>query len=286
MRALVWLTLAAAGTAPLQPTELLQWPRMRADRFGCMLEKRFGIKLETYNCTAPKPPTGDPCVDTGPYYDGPKLPEQLASSVQGAGAVERLSADWEHGQLRSLTVTLKGKRKVQDVERMFKVTFPKDAKLNSPRGHPNIQSISVQLIANADRQIELGGAPPASQRHVHDMGKLRTELVDYAIAGRLAETVTALATVSGLPADTIRRLLTQQEHDALLIICKANGLGWLTVRAVLELSAGTKGNAGVDSAGYLDQYTRMSRESAERVIRFLKVRKSASPTDLKKMMAS
>jgi uncharacterized protein (DUF2336 family) len=149
-----------------------------------------------------------------------------------------------------------------------------------------IQAISVQLTTNADRQIELGGAPPASQRHVQDMAKLRAELADYATAGRPAETVTALATISGLPADTIRRLLTQQEHDALLIICKANGLGWLTVRAVLELSAGTKGNFGINSAGYLDQYTRMSRESAERVIRFLKVRKSASPTELKKMLAS
>jgi uncharacterized protein (DUF2336 family) len=149
-----------------------------------------------------------------------------------------------------------------------------------------IQAISVQITSNADRRISIGDGPAPSQLKVLDKGKLRAELIDYATAGRLAESTTALATISGLPADTIRRLLTQQEHDATLIVCKASGLGWLTVRAVLELSAGTKGDIGVSSAGYLDQYNRMSRESAERVIRFLKVRKAASQTELNKMLAS
>jgi hypothetical protein len=93
---------------------------------------------------------------------------------------------------------------------------------------------------------------------------------------------------SALPAETIKRLLNQQEYDAILLVCKASGLGWLTVRAILELAA--DGNRAADlnlnPAIYFARYAALSDESAQRVMRFLKVHKIASASDLKKALAS
>ena len=106
-----------------------------------------------------------------------------------------------------------------------------------------------------------------------------------ATAGRTSETATALATLTELSIDTVRQLLTRQDYELLLIVCKAAGLGWLAVRALLELAAQSRNEFEFNSAGYLDEFNKLSRDSAERVMRFLKVRKAASDADIKKLLA-
>jgi hypothetical protein len=110
-------------------------------------------------------------------------------------------------------------------------------------------------------------------------------LGDYAASGRPSEAATALAVLSELSTDTVRQLLTRQDYELLLIVCKACGLGWVEVRALLELASQSRDEFSFNSAGYLDEYNKLSRESAERVIRFLKVRKAASGAEIRKMMA-
>ena len=124
---------------------------------------------------------------------------------------------------------------------------------------------------------------PAHKLQV-DKSKLKTELTAYAEAGKITETVIVLSALTELSGDTIRQLFAQEEPDPLLIVCKACGLGWTAVRTLLELAAKAKGNPGLNAIIYLDQYTKISRESADRVIRFLKVRKSASINEMKQQM--
>ena len=119
-----------------------------------------------------------------------------------------------------------------------------------------------------------------------DRSKLKSELLTYANTGRLAEAATALGLISGVPTETIRRLITQRETEALLIVCKAGEVGWSTVKALLNLSAMTHGAAKANPLDYLDQYTKMTVDSAKRVIRFLNARKSVSETELRNMLAS
>jgi hypothetical protein len=148
-----------------------------------------------------------------------------------------------------------------------------------------IQSITVEITRSADRSVSMRSSQ-ASQLRTIDKGKLRAELGDYAAAGRPSEAATALAVLSELSIDTVRQLLARQDYELLLIVCKACGVGWVAVRALLELAAQSRDEFGFNSAGYLDDYNKLSRESAERVIRFLKVRKAASGAEIKKMMAS
>jgi uncharacterized protein (DUF2336 family) len=149
-----------------------------------------------------------------------------------------------------------------------------------------LTNISAQMTQDVDRQASARAARPGPQINALNKGKLRAELLDYATARRFAESVTALATLSALPAETIKRLLNQQEYDAILLVCKASGLGWLTVRAILELAADGNRAADLNPAIYFARYAALSDESAQRVMRFLKVHKIASASDLKKALAS
>ncbi len=146
-----------------------------------------------------------------------------------------------------------------------------------------LQDISLQLLRDV-KSTKLDVR--ATEINSVDKSKLRSELLGYANASRLAEAATALGTISGLPTETIRRLIAQRETEALLIVCKASELGWSTVKALLVLSAKIGGGAYSNPLEYLDQYTKMTAESAQRVLRFLKARKTVSATELKTMMAS
>jgi uncharacterized protein (DUF2336 family) len=147
-----------------------------------------------------------------------------------------------------------------------------------------LQSVSAVVAREVDRRAEVRQLPA----HVVQMDKfkLKSELTGYVEAGKLTETVIVLSTLTELAGDTIRQLLSCEESDGLLIACKSCGLGWTTVRPLLELAGKARGASNLNVSSYLDQYTKISRESADRVMRFLKVRKSASINDMKEMLAS
>ncbi len=149
-----------------------------------------------------------------------------------------------------------------------------------------VQSITVEISRVSDRPVAMRGSAAASQLKGIDKGKLLAELGDYAAAGRSSEAATALAALSELSIDTIRHLLARGDGELLLIVCKASGVGWVAVRALLDLAAQSREAFSFNSASYLDDYNKLSREAAERVIRFLKVRKAASGAEIRKMMAS
>ena len=148
-----------------------------------------------------------------------------------------------------------------------------------------LQEISLQLLRDADAKGAKLDVRAAEIKSV-DKSKLRAELLGYASASRLTESATALGTISGLPPDTVRRLIAQRETEALLIVCRASELGWTTVKALLLMSANIGGGDYVNPIDYLDQYTKMTVDSAKRVIRFLNARKAVSPNELKGLMAS
>jgi uncharacterized protein (DUF2336 family) len=148
-----------------------------------------------------------------------------------------------------------------------------------------LQSVSINIVRNAAPKSNVVDARSAALPAV-DKQKLRTDLVDYAASGRSAEAAVALGALTDLTADTIKTLMTRQQPEALLIVCKAAGLGWTTVRALLESAPGMRTHFHENATAHMEQYTRMSREAAERVLRFLKVRKAASDAELRQMLAS
>jgi uncharacterized protein (DUF2336 family) len=116
----------------------------------------------------------------------------------------------------------------------------------------------------------------AAQRMVRELqqsGRLsETELVDFANTKRFEETVAALALLCGVPIETADRLMAGDRPDPILILCKAAGYGWPTVRAIILSRPNGKGtsNQALDTA--FGNFEKLSPSTAQRVVRFWQVR--------------
>ena len=59
------------------------------------------------------------------------------------------------------------------------------------------------------------------------------ELVDFAKSKKYEETVATLSALSGVPIESVDRLAGGERPDPVLILCKAVGFSWQTVRAII-----------------------------------------------------
>ena len=96
----------ASNALPPPLLDVRTWPRMSVGAFGCYLEKSLGHRDPRFNCALKHYQNkGDPCKNTEAYYEGPDFPVSLALHVHPLATDVKL--DWEHGELQSVTITLK-----------------------------------------------------------------------------------------------------------------------------------------------------------------------------------
>lgn len=107
-------------------------------------------------------------------------------------------------------------------------------------------------------------------------GRLITEhdLAGFADAGRVEETISALASLTGLSAGCLERIFEERDNDLLLVIGKARGWSWRTVRTLLRLR-----DPALSERHHFrraeETFDAMASATAGRVLHFLKVRESA-----------
>jgi uncharacterized protein (DUF2336 family) len=135
----------------------------------------------------------------------------------------------------------------------------------------------------AEVSAEIGGAAAArdyteAQRNVLALRQAgsfgEAELTNFAKAGRYEETVASLSLLCGIAIDVADRLLGGDRVDPVLILCKAAGFGWPTVRAIMTARPGKQGTStqGLDEA--YANFEKLSLSTAQRVVRFWQVRQS------------
>jgi uncharacterized protein (DUF2336 family) len=118
----------------------------------------------------------------------------------------------------------------------------------------------------------------AAQRvvlNLHRAGRM-TEATLAALCGegKYEETVAALAALAKVPINVADRLMGGDRPDPVMILCKAAGLNWSTVKAVIMARPDSSGmsSQGLDAA--FADYGRLSSSTAQRVVRFWQVRQS------------
>lgn len=143
-------TAKAPAAKTLQPSELAGWPRMRATDFGCMLEKRFGADAGRFGCAADydRIVWSDGCAGGENYNVGPELPVRVAKTLPAP--VESVSLDWEHGDLRSVTVYFDRKLGNAEIEKTFGVRI-------DGSNRDNLMSVSVDECATGKTCLSLDG---------------------------------------------------------------------------------------------------------------------------------
>ena len=108
---------------------------------------------------------------------------------------------------------------------------------------------------------------------LHKAGCLNeTTICDFAAAGQMPQVIVGIAVLTSSKIDVIAEILTGIRNDAVLVPCKAAGLGWVTVETILQnrLRPQPVSLQVLDLAK--NDYQRLSVETAQKTLRFLQVR--------------
>ncbi|HXD45230.1 MAG TPA: DUF2336 domain-containing protein [Pseudolabrys sp.] len=140
-----------------------------------------------------------------------------------------------------------------------------------------LQALLTAAAARAEDKLK---AVAAAQRLVLAMkqaGKLGDpEILGFAQGNRYEETVAALALAADLKYDAIENLMLSAESGGLILVCKALGLSWATTSHVLTLAADRVGVPCHDLARAQVDFVKLSKSTAERIMRFWHVRQIVS----------
>ena len=145
-----------------------------------------------------------------------------------------------------------------------------------PHLFEEIRSAITVAAAGANREMSRTRDFAAAGRFVTALarhGKLNEPaLLGFAKERKYAETVAALAELSGSSVDVIRPVMQSLRDDGVLIPCRVAGLSWETVAAVLDsrFASGTMGRHELAKAR--EQYAKLTLENARRLLRFWQVR--------------
>lgn len=102
------------------------------------------------------------------------------------------------------------------------------------------------------------------------------ELASFAREKCFEETVVSLSALCAVPLEVVDRLMAGERADPVLILCRAAGFNWQTVRAIILSRTGRAGTStqGIDQA--MANFEHLSVSTAQRVVSFWQVRPAKS----------
>jgi uncharacterized protein (DUF2336 family) len=146
---------------------------------------------------------------------------------------------------------------------------------------PETQAEIRRVLAKVTSEVAAKAAPrnyTAALAMVQALDKERklteADVADFAKSRKYEETIAALATVSEVPIEVVDRLMGGERADPVLILARAAGFGWRTVREIMNARPGLKTTSQVlDSAR--ENFERLTAVTAQRVVRFWQVRQGS-----------
>jgi uncharacterized protein (DUF2336 family) len=140
--------------------------------------------------------------------------------------------------------------------------------------------IVAQAKSQIQTQIREGSADYATARpHVeslHRSGELTDKRVmSFACEGKFDELTIALSLLGDLPVGHIERAFVHDQADHLLVIAKAIGLSWETVRAILVMRAPNDSEAGHSIGRHHSSFLKLRQSTAMSALQFYRLRARA-----------
>jgi uncharacterized protein (DUF2336 family) len=143
---------------------------------------------------------------------------------------------------------------------------------------PDTQAEIRRILQKVTDEVAAAAAPRnytaalEAVRALHKERKLgEADIAEYAKAGKYEETIAALATVCSVPVEVVDRLMSGERADPVLILARAAGFGWNTVREIINARPGAKPSQQVLDSAY-ENFERLTATTAQRVVRFWQVR--------------
>jgi len=146
------------------------------------------------------------------------------------------------------------------------------------KAKPETQAEIRRVLAQVTDEVGAKAAPRnytaalAAVRALHKERRLtEADIAEFAKTGRYEETIAALATICAVPVEVVDRLMSGERADPVLILARAAGFSWATVREIICSRPGPKPTAQVLDAAY-ENFERLTAVTARRVVRFWQVR--------------
>lgn len=103
------------------------------------------------------------------------------------------------------------------------------------------------------------------------------QLADFARSKEYDSTVAALSQLTEVPIDVVERLMNGDRPDPILILCKAAGYSWPTVRNIIQARLGSRGKAAPTLETAHSNFDKLSAATAQRVVRFWQLSPGSIP---------
>jgi uncharacterized protein (DUF2336 family) len=215
--------------------------------------------------------------------------------ARGDREVARSIANNQHAELSDNALTMLVKRAEEDSVLAEKVGMRTDIpprlfgqllmrasevvqKRLLAKAKPETQTDIRRVLAQVTDEVAAKAAPRnyaatlAAVRALHSQHKLKeTDIAEFAKSGKYEETIAALVILCAVPVEVVDRLMNGERADPVLILARANGFGWSTVKAILNARPGAKPSPhALDVAR--DNFERLTVTTAQRVVRFWQVR--------------
>jgi uncharacterized protein (DUF2336 family) len=146
----------------------------------------------------------------------------------------------------------------------------------SPARKAKLARTMVEMVADGDTQSAHRDFAPAQKTIVEldTTGGLNQEaLAKFARERKFEETVAALAAISGLTVDAVDQIISGGKRDTILILGRALGLEWATVRPLLALRLALGRNpSATDVEEARVSFERLALSTAQRMLKFWKDR--------------
>jgi uncharacterized protein (DUF2336 family) len=149
--------------------------------------------------------------------------------------------------------------------------------------HPQFASEVKHAVAAVTTAIQAKAAAASRDyaearklvESMHASGRLgEADIEAFARLGKFEETAVALALLCDLPIDIVERAMVQDREETILIIAKAIGLSWPTVRQLLRVCAGKRGLSAQMLQQSMAVFYKLKRETAQKVIDFQRKRRT------------
>ena len=142
----------------------------------------------------------------------------------------------------------------------------------SPEKRDDIAEILASISNDVVQPDDLDCDFVAAKRRVqlmHERGELdQVALLGFVKARQYAAAVTALATLCSAPVDMIKQMLQDGRNEPLLVPCKAAGMSWPTLRALLQSDVFGRVASDDELIKFKNDYNKLSHVTATKVLEF------------------
>jgi uncharacterized protein (DUF2336 family) len=141
-----------------------------------------------------------------------------------------------------------------------------------------VREAADQVQAATMEQVPDHATGVAAVERLQRSGGLNEEAVGaFAGGGGFVETCAALAAMGDLPLAFVEQAMASDRAENILIIARAIGLSWPTVKQILSLRADKRFMPQRDIARALASYEQLRSQTAQEIVRFYRLRMRGQP---------